>query len=74
MKKEQIVEAAKKHGGRYLLVRRYREPEPWMEKDGLDREYDECEKLAKEGRAEWLPWWSIGAPGIRLCSLERCIK
>ena len=69
--KAEIVEIAKKHGGRYLLPRRFHY-NPWAHKEPLDLEYDACGELTLEGKASWLPMgtsYECGpGPGICLTS------
>jgi hypothetical protein len=61
---QKIMQDAKQHGGRYLLRRRFRAPEPWDEKTDLDRQYDACSELCNNRHADWLA--GSTAPGIRL--------
>lgn len=67
--KAKVIDVAQKHGGRYVLPRRYR-PDPLAPKSPIDYLYDACEALVNERKARWLPmgdsWQSGPGPGIEL--------
>lgn len=66
---KKVVEVAQKHGGRYVMMRRFRR-NPLAPKSALDHVYDACEALVDAGKARWLregnSWESGPGPGIEL--------
>jgi hypothetical protein len=49
---EKIIKSAKEHEYKYLLPRRFI-VNKW-DKSEVDFEYDACEELVNQGKAEWL--------------------